>query len=691
MTTPNNRSAKPRALKSTASARWQLILSETCVSAVITLQLLLPLLTSPVRAVAQGAESVVPRPPKARAFPAPETKPLSRHEMTSADLEAFLDGFLPYQLHRDDIAGAVIVIVKDGKILFSRGYGYADVEKKVSVIPERTMFRPGSVGKLFTWTAVMQLVEQGKLDLDRDVNDYLDFSVPHEFGKPTTLRNLMTHTPGLEEELKDSEVNKPSELPSLRSFLVGHLPRQIFPPGTIPAYSNTGAILAGYIVQRVSSQPYAEYVTEHVFKPLGMAHTSCSQPPRDIPDAFMSKPYALASEKEKPFELVSPDSAPEGGMSVTAIDMAHFMIAHLQNGEYEGRRILRDETARLMRTRQFTTDPSLPGMGLGFIGQDRNGLEIFGHDGDTNYYHSDLHLVPAANFGYFVSYNGTGNGEDARTTLWQSFLDRYFPYDAAPATTSEHAKEDAVLVSGLYISSRRQQTTFLLPLWLLLAEGSVSVNDDGTVEVDQIKAPSGKPKKWRDVGNLTFEEVNGADKIVFRRDQAGKLQLMTSDPTLIYQRVPLQWNATVLRFIVAVVLITFLLTLVLWPIAAIVRRYYRHESLVDPARCRFRRFARITSALALLLIVGFSITMVVGIGDSTYFGAKLDPWLRILQFIGLLGVLGTATVFYRAVLLWRSSGVGIWTKIYSVIFVIACIAYVWMVISFHILRPSLSY
>jgi CubicO group peptidase (beta-lactamase class C family) len=690
MTTQNNR-AKPLALKSAASARWRLMLAQTCVSAVIAVELLLPLLTSRVRAVAQVPESIVARLPKAPTSPAPETKPPSRHEMTSADLETFLDGFLPYQLHRNDIAGAVIVIVKDGKILFSKGYGYADVENKVPVIPERTVFRPGSVGKLFTWTAVMQLVEQGKLDLDRDVNDYLDFSVPHDFGKPTTLRNLMTHTPGLEEELKDSEVNKLSELPSLRSFLVGHLPRQIFPPGTIPAYSNTGAILAGYIVQRVSSQPYAEYVTEHVFKPLGMAHTTCSQPPPDIPDAFMSKPYALASEKEKPFELVSPDSAPEGGMSVTAIDMAHFMIAHLQDGEFEGRRILREETARLMRTRQFTTDPSLPGMGLGFIGQDRNGLEIFGHDGDTNYYHSDLHLIPAAHFGYFVSYNSTGNGEDARTALWQSFLDRYFPYDPAFASTPPHATEDAALVSGLYISSRREQTTLLLPLWLLLAEGSVSANDDGTIEVDQIKAPSGRPRKWRGVGNLTFAEVNGADKIVFRRDQAGRLQLMTSDPTLIYQRVPLRWNATVLRLILAVVLITFLLTLVLWPIAAIVRRYYGHESVVDPARRRFRRFARVTSALALLLIVGFTIIMAAGIRDSTLFGAKLDPWLRMLQVLGLLGILSTAAVLYSAVFVLRSSGVRILTRIYSLVFVTVCIGYVWLVISFNILRPSLSY
>jgi len=116
------------------------------------------------------------------------------HRLTAGDLDAFLDGLIPLQLRRDDIAGSVVVVVKDGKVFFAKGYGYADMETRAAVSPQETLFRPGSVGKLFTWTAVMQLVELGKRDLDHDVNDYLDFSVPHTFGKPLTVRNLMTHT-----------------------------------------------------------------------------------------------------------------------------------------------------------------------------------------------------------------------------------------------------------------------------------------------------------------------------------------------------------------------------------------------------------------------------------------------------------------------------------------------------------------
>ena len=117
-------------------------------------------------------------------------------ELATADIESWLDGLLPYALESGNVAGAVVVVVKDGRVLLQKGYGYADVEARAPVDPQRTLFRVGSVAKLVTDTAIMQLVEQGKLDLDADVNTYLDFEVPAAFDKPVTLRNLMTHTGG---------------------------------------------------------------------------------------------------------------------------------------------------------------------------------------------------------------------------------------------------------------------------------------------------------------------------------------------------------------------------------------------------------------------------------------------------------------------------------------------------------------
>ena len=182
--------------------------------------------------------------------PVPQTTPGNRHEMTAADVETFLDGIVPLQLGLSDIAGATVSVVKDGKLLFAKGYGYADVQKKQPVSPQDTLFRPGSISKLFTWTSVMQLSEQGKLDLDRDVNEYLDFRIPEAFGKPITLKNIMTHTPGFEEQVKDLFSYTPAS-PNLGEYLKTHIPGRIYPPGTVPAYSNYATALAGYIVERV--------------------------------------------------------------------------------------------------------------------------------------------------------------------------------------------------------------------------------------------------------------------------------------------------------------------------------------------------------------------------------------------------------------------------------------------------------
>ena len=211
------------------------------------------------------------------------TKPLTAvraaanvHELTAADVETFLDGIVPLQLDREDIAGATVAVVKDGKPLFTKGYGYADVKNKKPVTAE-TLFRPGSVSKLFTWTAVMQLVEQGKLDLGKDVNEYLDFKIPEAFGQPISLKNILTHTTGFEQQWKDLfAADKRS--PNLRDYLKTHSPKRIFAPGTTSAYSNYATMLAGYVVERVSGQPFNDYIQQNIFKPLGMTHSTFAQP-----------------------------------------------------------------------------------------------------------------------------------------------------------------------------------------------------------------------------------------------------------------------------------------------------------------------------------------------------------------------------------------------------------------------------
>ena len=332
--------------------------------------------------------------------------------LTAEDLNAWLDGYLPYALHTADIAGAVVAVVKDGQILTERGYGYSDVAARAPVDPKLTLFRPGSVSKLVTWTAVMQLVEQGKIDLDADVNRYLDFKIPPREGQPVTMRNLMQHVAGFEEQAKGL-ISEDPKAPGFEALLKQWVPQRVFAPGSTPAYSNYGASLAGYMVQRVSGESFDSYVEKHIFQPLDMQHSSFRQPlPADLAP-LMSKGYELASEAAHPFEIIGP--APAGAMSSPAEDMAHFMIAHLQNGEYHGNRILSAATAEMMHNSPLTLLPPLNRMELGFFETNINDREVIGHLGDTDYFHTSLHLFLQEGVGFYVSFNSAGKSGAAHS------------------------------------------------------------------------------------------------------------------------------------------------------------------------------------------------------------------------------------------------------------------------------------
>src|SRR6266568_5868858 len=236
--------------------------------------------------------------------------PTPEHPLNQADLTAFFDGVLPMQLERSDIAGASVLVMKDGNVLLQKGYGYADVKSKRPVDPNSTIFRLASISKLFTWISVMQLEEQGKLDLDTDINRYLDFQIRPAFNKPITLRNLMTHTGGFVETVNNIIIVDPKLAVSLRDFLIRNQPMRIFPPGEIPAYSNYGVGLASYIVQRVSGEPFEQYVQERIFAPLAMTHSSFFQPLQKSLADLPSQGYR--SNTTKPavgFELFNPVGA----------------------------------------------------------------------------------------------------------------------------------------------------------------------------------------------------------------------------------------------------------------------------------------------------------------------------------------------------------------------------------------------
>jgi CubicO group peptidase (beta-lactamase class C family) len=622
------------------------------------------------------------------------TLPLAaqRREMTPADVEAFLDGLVPQQLAREDIAGAVVAVVKDGRVLFAKGYGYSDVATKKPVSPETTLFRPGSISKLFTWTSVMQLVEQGKLDLDADVNQYLDFNVPATFGKPLTLRNIMTHTSGFEETLKELFVSGQDRMMPLDVYVRTHLPRQIFPPGTTPAYSNYATALAGYIVQRVSGQPFERYVEDHFFKPLDMPHCTFSQPLPAALKPLMSSGYNRASDGAKEFEWVA--AFPAGSSSVSALDMTHFMMAHLNDGEYSARgssdavRILRPATARQMHTRAFGLHPDLDGMALGFYEESRNGLRIIGHGGDTGYFHSDLHLVLAEHLGFFVSYNSAGKGEvSPRGMLWQAFLDRYYPYTPPERPVASTALADGQEVSGDYLVSRRPETTVVSIVGLL---GMMRVRADsaGILTLPSSHYPNGKPRRWKEIGPLVYRDVEGQDRLAFIRNGHGFT--IASSPISVYEKVDGLRGTTLNQFAGVASLAIMALALILWPVAALVRYHYGRRlglSYTQGIR-RFLLRAVCGVNLAFLLVVAYFASQTDTIGNLT---SKLDPILRSAQVLGVLGGVGAIVAFFGVVFLWRDRDVWWWTKVQETLIALSCLVFTLFIWKWHLLVWSLRY
>ena len=611
-------------------------------------------------------------------------------ELNEADLSAFFDGLIPQQIEKADIAGAVIAVVKDGKVLFEKGYGYADVAKKTPVSPQDTLFRPGSISKTFTWTAVMQQVEQGNVNLDADVNQYLDFRIPDTFGKPTTLRDIMTHRSGLEETIEDLIVGEEKDLTPIAKYLPLHLPAQIFAPGTVPAYSNYATTVAAYMVQRVSGQDFYDYVDEHFFKPLNMTRATFRQPLPKALEPFMSKGYGLGSGKPKHFEWV--EVAPAGSLSASAESMAHWMIMHLQNGRYGDAQILKPETASQMHARQEGWPASMNAMCLGFYEQNLNGHRVISHAGDTELFHSDLFLVLDANVGLFVSYNSAGRPGhgDARGDLYIKFMDRYFPGAPANEPTLATAKQDAQSVVGSYKISRRFETN-IWSLTTMLGEAKVLADPkDNTIYVEAFKKENGQPRHFREIAPLLFQSVDGPEKLLLVKDSRGHRTVYLDFPFMVLQEVAAAPDKQAFNYVVIGLGIgVVVLTILCWPVSAILRKHYRQSLMLDLTGRKWRNWAKIACIIDIIYLIGF--VWIFDLFENLELGANGGWKIHLLQVIGVLGGIGALLTIIAAIKSWTDSQQWVWYKIWNTLLAVGCAGFFWFLLHWHLLNFDLHY
>ena len=609
------------------------------------------------------------------------------HSLTADDVGAWLDGLMPTALNTAHVPGAVVVVVKDGAVLYEKGYGYADYDKHIPVDAHTTLFRPGSTSKLFTWTAVMQLVEQGKINLDTDVNTYLDFKIPAYHGLPVTMRMLMTHRAGFSETARDLLFyGRPP--PPLGEVLARYVPPRIFTPDGGPGYSNYGAALAGYIVQRVSGEPFDDYIDHHIFAPLNMAHSTFAQP---LPASFapnMSKGYETWDKPGPGFEVVN--VPPAGALSATGDDMSHFMIAHLQDGRYGATQILQPQTAQMMHTTVTKAFPDLNGNLLGFYQQNINGHRVIAHGGDTNFFHSDLSLFLDDNVGLFISVNAKGKdgmGEFLRDSLFDAFADRYFPAPPAaqPTVDLATAKAHAAMIAGPYISSRGSHSTFLR-LVDLISPNVVTANPDGSISA----APEGVMETFVEARPFLWRQKNGHDRLegIVKN---GKVVRWATDgiaPIMVYLRPHGLAGAGLELPLTLAALALLALTAILWPVVAIVRRRYQKTFAYAGSRAIAYRVLRVCSILGLAAVVMWY--EVIELVSATG-GSDVNPLLHLSQLVAFLAFAGGLAVsLWNLALVFRgpSSWFG---KLYGLLMVAAFGMMLWIALHYHLIGVGSQY
>lgn len=645
----------------------------------------------------QTPEAATPPPAAQDVATTPATAtPAGTHEISKSDVDAWLDGYMPFALATGDIAGAVVVVVKDGEIVTERGFGYADVASKKPVDPKLTLFRPGSVSKLFTWTAVMQLVEQGKIDLDADVNTYLpdDFRVPPRDGKPVTMRNIMTHTAGYEEQIKNIITENPDTADYV-TLLKRWMPNRVFEAGTTPAYSNYATSLAGFIVERVSGEPFFDYIDKHIFAPLEMTHSTFRQPLPANLAPLMSTGYITASQPPKKFEMVGP--APAGSLSSPGEDMAHFMIAHLQNGEYKGQRILGEESAKKMHDTPLTLIPPLNRMELGFFETNINGREVIGHLGDTDYFHTSLHLFLKENTGFYVSFNSAGKeaaSHHLRIALFNDFADRYYPGPHSETRVDEAtAKQHAVMMAGNWSGSRGAFSTFFSVIGLI-GQLKVTTGENGELVIADAKDLAGQPIKWVEIAPFVWQDANGHDLLAAKvvDDKVERFSFGLAGPFEVYLPAGSSRNGAWLTPALYVSLAVLLLTVVLWPVTALVRRSYRARLDLSPREVSAYRAGKIGALLIVLALGAWMFTIVSMFSDLNKTTEAFDPVIRFDQIFGFVGFVGGfVLILWNLATVWREGSRRWPAKVWSVLLALAALVILWIAFAFHLIGWGVHY
>jgi len=465
-------------------------------------------------------------PPPSRS--AQTTAPHLSSLIDSAELAGFVDTLITGQMAKENIPGAVFLLVQNGKVLYQRGYGFANISRLQPVNPETTIWRIGSISKVFTATAVVQLADRGRYRLTDDVNRYLTrFKIPATFPQAVTFEHLLTHTAGFDEIRPGTRAETAAGLLPLGDFLANKLIR-LRPPGRTISYSTYGITLAGYLVEQVSGTDFEAYLARNIWAPLGMTRTNIAVPDSLRADLAQGYEYDAGVNKLADWEWYH--TTPASSINASAADMGRFIIAHLQDGRYGRTRIMSESAARDMHRQHVTSHPRLAGFAYGFYEAFTNGERLLEHGGNVEGFSAQLTLIPTRGIGFFIA----SQHEPARLrdVVQAALLDHYFPAskkdETAPVPIPGY-RERAPHFAGTYElnqfchscgSGRREYTRF-----------EVKANPDGTISITR------NPEPFVEVEPLFFQRVRGTGGVAFREDASGRVTLMAGDSWIVLERI----------------------------------------------------------------------------------------------------------------------------------------------------------
>jgi CubicO group peptidase (beta-lactamase class C family) len=577
-----------------------------------------------------------------------------RAHMTADDLGSFFDARVPDELKRGQVAGAAVAVVRDGKILFVRGYGLADVARGVPVSGTETLFRIASLSKVFTYTAVMQLVERGKIELDSDIATYLDFPVPDAFGQAITMRHLMTHTAGFGDTIEGRWIMAGSPAP-LRDYLVRHMPSRVYPPGSTPAYSSYGTALAAHIVERVSGETFDNYIDSNILKRLGMRNTSFEQPlPHHLEDKA-SKNYMTAQAPARPFEITR--ISPSAGASSTAADMAMFMLSHLSTGEHANKLLGFDARAR-MHTVSYRHYPSAPGLALGMYEMEEGSMRVLGHHGDTPLSHSAMYFFADGRTGLFVVQNSGAHA--IRNSLLKQFGQHYFGSQSNLTEPIAGASGNSGML-GSYLSTWSFASSPLYMSNLLINQTVVRQGPGESLVIGPTHRKDGQAITWKPIAENVWQSDDGsARKVFFRRDLDGRWEMGHSrNPVFLEKKLPWYQHPQIIITTMIISLAVLGLHMLWWAAASLVRRRTGKVPSGTGLGKTVRKANILASVIALAPWLLYGATAVVVLNDNLLVSTPaFGMALRGIQGLAWAAVVAIGLYLWAACRLWRTTPSG---------------------------------